>query len=275
MKKWLLTLGIPLVFMPAYADDLSSTTSKDGASDLAPARVTPRKPVAAPVEPAPQPAPAAAPLTPSTVTPQPAVKPVDITPAAAAPAPRAMPAAEPAPAKRSGDTGWFAGAGLGYSENRDYDCNNCGAAIGSLDDSGFAYKLFGGYRLHRNVALSAGYMDLADTKASGVGGAWNDKLEVEGFYAAVHGILPVTDKVDVFASVGILRWDQKVTFNGASRSFDGSDLMYGVGASYALNKTGAKVQLEWNRLNDIGTNDPNFGHIDDYDLVTVNLVFQF
>ena len=252
MKKLLLTLSLSLTVVPVYADALGPTEG----TDLPPARITPSKPVAAPVE-------------------APPVEAAPAAPAVTAPAPRAMPVAEAAPAVRASDTGWFAGAGIGYSENRDYECTGCGAAIGSLDDSGFAYKLFGGYRLHRNFALSAGYMDLADTRAAGVGAAWNDRLKADGFYAAAHGILPVTDKIDVFATAGFLRWDQKVTFNGTSGSFDGTDLMYGLGAGYALNKTGAKLQLEWNRLTDVGTNDPALGHIDDYDLFTLNLVYQF
>ncbi len=275
MKKLLLTLSLSLAVMPVHADELSPTTKKDAVGDLPPPRTSPSKPVVAPVEAAPvEVAPQA---TPTVEMPRPTPEPVvvaPVAPAETAPAPRTMPA-EAAPIARSGDTGWFAGAGIGYSENRDYDCTGCGAAIGSLDDSGFAYKLFGGYRLHRNFALSAGYMGLADTKAAGVGGAWNDKLEVDGFYVTAQGILPVTDKVDLFATAGFLRWDQKVTFDGSSGSFDGTDPMYGLGASYSFDNPGAKLQFEWNRLTDVGTNDPTLGNKDDYDLFTVNLVYQF
>jgi hypothetical protein len=277
MKKLLLTLSLALAAMPVYADELSPTSAKDAASDLPPPRTSPSKPVVAPVEAtrvevAPQAAPTVEKPLPTAA--EPVVVPA-ISPAETAPAPRTM-AAEAAPIARSPDIGWFAGVGVGYSENQDYGCIGCGAAIGSLDDSGFAYKLFGGYRLHRNFALAAGYMDLADTKAAGVGGAWNDKLKVDGFYVAAQGILPVTDKVDLFASAGLLRWDQNATFNGSSGSFDGADPMYGLGASYAFGKPGAKVQFEWNRLTDVGTNDPALGNNkDDYDLFTVNLVYQF
>jgi OOP family OmpA-OmpF porin len=276
MKNLLLTLSLMLAVMPVQADELSPTSAKDTASDLPPPRTSPSKPgapvEAAPVEVAPQAAPTVEkPLPPAA---EPVVVPA-VAPAETAPAPRTI-ATEAAPMARPTDTGWFAGVGIGYSENRGYACNGCGAAIGSLDDSGFAYKLFGGYRLHRNFALSAGYMDLADTRATGVGGGWNDKLKVDGFYAAAQGILPVTDKIDLFATAGFLRWDQNVAFNGSSGTVDGTDPMYGLGASYALNKPGAKLQFEWNRLTDVGTNDASLGNNeDDYDLFTVNLLYQF
>lgn len=264
MRSLLLTLSLSLAALPVHADEMTPTRSKDGI-DLPPPRVSTPKPApaAVPAEPAPV---VSAPVE----TPPPKAVEVASPPPVAKPAPAAL-----APVASAGDTGWFAGAGLGVSSNRDYECTGCGAAIGSLDDSGFAYKLFGGYRFGRHVAVQGGYLNLADTKAAGVGGAWNNKLEVDGFYAAVQGILPIDQAFDVFATAGLLRWDQKVTFNGGSGSFDGMDLMYGLGASYALNKTGAKVQVEWNRLNDVGANDINLGHRDDYDLFTVNLVYQF
>ena len=276
MKKLLLALTLSLAALPIYADEMSPTK---GGYDLPPPRTSKPKPPAAPVEAAP-----AIEAAPAVVTPPQPSPVVEMPPPrAATPEPVVMPAAAvpAARAARADDTGWFAGVGLGYSKNQDYDCNACGDPRTSLDDSGFAYKIFGGYRLHRNFALSVGYLDLADTKAASVGGSgeWNDRLKVDGFYAAAHGILPVTDKIDVFATLGALHWNQKVAFSSVpftdSGSFNGTDLMYGLGASYALNKPGAKLQLEWNRLTDVGTNDPDLGHTDDYDLFTVNLVYQF
>jgi OOP family OmpA-OmpF porin len=170
---------------------------------------------------------------------------------------------------------WFVGGGVGQSSNRDYECIGCGAPIGTLDDSGSASKVFGGYRFNRNIAVLGGYTDLADTDATGTGAAWTDKLEVHGFYVAAQAILPVNDYFDVFATVGFFRWDQTVTFNGASGSFNGTDPMFGVGASYYFMNSGVKAQFEWNRFLEVGTNDPFFGHLDDYDLFSLNLVLEF
>lgn len=170
---------------------------------------------------------------------------------------------------------WFVGVGLGQSENKDYECIGCGAPIGSLSDDGFAYKAFAGYRFNRYVAVQGGYVDLDDTTAAGAGAAWTDKLEVDGFYGALQGILPINESFDVFASAGLFHWDQTVTFNGVSGSFNGTNPMFGLGASYAFTQPGLKTQFEWTRFLDVGNNNPFFWHIDDYDLYTINLVYEF
>ena len=170
------------------------------------------------------------------------------------------------------ETGAYGGIGVGYSSNADYDCLGCGP-VTALDDDGAAYKAFAGYRMHKNFAASVGYANLADTDASGAG--FTDKLEVDGFYVAAHGIVPITDNMDLFATLGMFRWDQKVTFNVMSGSFDGTDVMYGAGFTYDVGKPSrVKVQAEWTRFADVGTHDPMLGHLDDYDLFTVNLVYQ-
>ena len=283
-RNLLLTLTLSLATLPAHADVLAPTIpGVKGAEDLAPPRVRAPKPEPMPAEAAPAvvtpPARAAeqAPAPPAPAAAAPQVKAAEEVPrpAAASLQPAAKPAAA-APAPRAAESGWFAGVGLGNSHNLDYNCIGCGAAAGSVDDSGFAYKLFGGYRFNTYLAVLGGYASLADTKAAGAGNAWTNKLEVDGFYGAVQGILPVTRAIDVFATAGLFRWDQDASFNASSASHDGTDLMVGLGASYALANTGAKVQLEWNRLNDVGSNAAGgLGHKDDYDLFTLNLVYQF
>jgi len=170
---------------------------------------------------------------------------------------------------------WFFGLGVGQSNNSDYECTGCGAPIGSLDDSDEAYKVFGGFKVNEGMALLAGYTDLGQTTATGAGAAWTDRLEVDGFYFASQAILPINESFEVFALAGLFRWDQTVTFNGASGTFQGTDPIFGLGASYLIPNTGLKAQVEWNRFFDVGTNDPTFGHIDDYDLYTINLVLEF
>ena len=170
---------------------------------------------------------------------------------------------------------WFVGAGVGQSSNRDYECTGCGAPIASLDDSGTGFKVFGGYKFNQHVAVLGGYANLADTDATGAGAVWTDTLEVHGFYVAAQAVLPINDVIELFAIAGMFRWDQTVTFNGASGSFNGVDPMFGLGASYYFPNAGVKAQVEWNRFLDVGTNDPFFGHIDDYDLYTINLVLEF
>jgi hypothetical protein len=174
------------------------------------------------------------------------------------------------------NAGWLVGSGAGTSRNQDYDCIDCGP-IGTVDDSGAGYKLFGGFRFHRNFAVLGGFARLADTEATGPA-PFTDLLEVNGPYVTAVGILPLGANFEFFGSVGVFRWNQDVTFNGASGSFTGTDLTYGAGAGWNFSAGGTPgfaVQLEWQQFKDVGTNDPFFGHVDDYGLTTLNVLYRF
>jgi OOP family OmpA-OmpF porin len=171
---------------------------------------------------------------------------------------------------------WLAGGGVGASVNQDYDCIGCGP-IGNVDDSGTGYKLFGGFQFHRNFAVVGGFAQLADTRATGPL-PFTDLLEVNGPYLTAVAILPLGSNFELFASAGVFRWNQDVTFNGASGGFSGTDLTYGAGAGWNFSPSGAPgfaLQIEWQRFTDVGTNDPLLGHIDAYGLTTLNVLYRF
>jgi OmpA-OmpF porin, OOP family len=172
--------------------------------------------------------------------------------------------------------GWLAGGGVGTSENKDYDCIDCGP-IGTVDDNGAGYKLFGGFQFHRNFAVVGGFAQLADTEATGPA-PFTDLLEVNGPYVSAVGILPLGANFELFAAAGVFHWNQDVRFNGTSGSFSGTDLTFSAGAGWnfsAFGTPGFSVQLEWQQFNDVGTNDPFFGHLDDYSLTTLNALYRF
>jgi OmpA-OmpF porin, OOP family len=172
--------------------------------------------------------------------------------------------------------GWLAGGGVGTSVNQDYDCIGCGP-IGTVDDSGTGFKLFGGFLFHRNFAVLGGFARLADTRATGPL-PFTDQLEVNGPYLTAVAILPLGANFELFASAGVFRWNQDVTFNGAGGSFSGTDLTYGAGAGWNFSPSGTPgfaLQVEWQRFTDVGTNDPLLGHIDDYGLTTLNVLYRF
>jgi hypothetical protein len=171
---------------------------------------------------------------------------------------------------------WLAGGGAGTSENQDYDCIGCGP-IGTVDDDGTGYKLFGGYRFHRHFAVVGGFAQLADTEASGPL-PFTDLLEVNGPYLSAVAILPLGRNVELFASAGLFRWNQDVTFNGTRGSFSGTDLTYGAGVGWNFSRSGVRgisLQVEWQRFTDVGTTDPLLGHIDDHGLTTLNVIYRF
>jgi hypothetical protein len=174
------------------------------------------------------------------------------------------------------DSGVILGLGLGESNLQDYRCDDCGAPIVSVDDQDTAWMVFAGYRFNPYVAVLGGYADLGKTTASGAGGDWQDRLEADGWFAAVRGILPLPANFEAHATLGMFWWNQKVTFTGIPPGkFDGNAPMYGLGVTYRFGpKKAMGVQVDWTRFKDVGTHDPDLGHKNDIDLYTVNFVYQ-
>src|SRR3954469_14589313 len=75
----------------------------------------------------------------------------------------AVPTLAMAQAKGNAELGFYAGASVGQSKS------DCGGSSGSCDDKDTAYRIFGGYKFHPNIAVEGGYSPLGETSAS-VGG---------------------------------------------------------------------------------------------------------
>lgn len=125
-----------------------------------------------------------------------------------------------------------------------------GAAVGSTspDEEGFdsdnGFKFTGGYRINKNIALEASYVDLGEFEADDdlvaaaeylSGTSLNGvSVEITGIELSVIGFAPVSDVVALFARVGVFNWDAdlvvETTFYGSgSVSEDGSDPFLGAG----------------------------------------------
>ena len=96
------------------------------------------------------------------------------------------------------DLGFYAGASVGQSKS---DCPSGGS---SCDDKDTAYRIFGGYKFHPNIAVEGGYAPLGET-STGVGTlgnvtaeandaktstALNPKRLISGVVAGLIPILP-------------------------------------------------------------------------------------
>ncbi|GAB3250658.1 porin family protein [Chitinimonas naiadis] len=93
-----------------------------------------------------------------------------------------------------------------------------------------------GYKFNQNFAVEGGYTGLKDHH--------NGSADEAANVRAV-GILPVTDKVDVFGKAGFAR-------TGTTLGSDAKDgFTYGVGASYKLDKNWA-LRADYDRLKDNG-----------------------
>ncbi|MBI5461973.1 MAG: porin family protein [Gammaproteobacteria bacterium] len=126
----------------------------------------------------------------------------------------------------------FVGAGIGKS-----DIDDSAHAV-SLDETDSAWKLYGGMMVTDNFGFEAGWADLGDASSGAV------DTETEAFYAAGVAAFPIVETFSVYGKVGFAFWDQDINTVG----YDGSDIMYGVGAKYIFADQ-FHARLEWEQFN--------------------------
>ena len=73
----------------------------------------------------------------------------------------ALPTLAMAQAKGNADLGFYAGISAGQSKS---DC----PGGGSCDDKDTAYRVFGGYKFHPNIAVEGGYSPLGETSGGSI-----------------------------------------------------------------------------------------------------------
>ena len=113
------------------------------------------------------------------------------------------------------------------------------ASIGQTDldvpsfDDARSLAISGGYKVNKNFALEASYIDLGESEDD-IDPIWT--VEIDGLNFSAVGILPVNEQVDLFAKAGMYMWDVSVSEAGFGEFYseDGTDLSYGFGASINL-----------------------------------------
>ncbi len=118
------------------------------------------------------------------------------------------------------------------------------------DEDDTAFKLYGGYQFHRNIAAEIGYSRLLDK-----GGVKVTAIEV-----VAVGIFPVANQISILGKLGFANVD----FKGPGGSTDSTDLTYGVGVQYDFNRNlGARAQ--WQRYDSEA----------EVDLFSIGIVYKF
>jgi OmpA-OmpF porin, OOP family len=137
-----------------------------------------------------------------------------------------------------------------------------GGGLGVNDDTESAWRLFGGYRAHRNLAVELGYIDLGDMTIGGApanGEAW----ELVGL-----GILPLNEQFSVYGKLGGYRGEAR----GGGIEETRNDLTFGIGGQYDVSRN-LGVRLEWQRYTDFGGGA--FGRVSDQDVISLNAIYRF
>ena len=149
------------------------------------------------------------------------------------------------------------------------------------DQKSGAFKLFGGYQLHRNFAVEAGYFNLGKfgfTSTTVPAGTLTGQIKLQGFNLDLVGSVPLTERLSALARVGVQSARARDTFTGtgavvvtnpnpsqrATNYKLGAGLQYAFGPSFLV-----RGEAERYRVNDA------VGNKGDVNLYSVSLVFPF
>jgi OmpA-OmpF porin, OOP family len=153
------------------------------------------------------------------------------------------------------------------------------------DNRGSAYRVFGGYQLHRYVAVEAGYVDLGKFNLTSTvvpAGTLERRSSVKGFDVGVVGLLPLTTKLVSFVRIGAFRSKRKEQLS-ASGSIEllptitdvnerQTKLTYGIGLTYDVTKN-VGLRGEWNQYRRY--NDALLETVSNINMVSLGLVYRF
>jgi OOP family OmpA-OmpF porin len=177
----------------------------------------------------------------------------------------------PFAASQAAAQGFYIGGSVGKS---DFDDNNAIPSLitsGTVDGSDTGFKIFGGYQFNQNFGVDLAWVDLGKASYSGTfsglpvtGGT----VKTLGLNVSAVGTLPLSSGFALFGKVGFFAWDAKAndTTGGVpfSGSQNGTDVSFGVGASYDFTKN-IGIRAEWERFKAEG----------DINLLSVGLVYKF
>lgn len=168
---------------------------------------------------------------------------------------------------QAADTGFYVGGSFGQSKVSDFNGSDLDAELATMgitsssstDDSDTGWKAFAGYRVMKYLAVEGAYTNFGEATANSIitapsTGVVNTTLEADAWTVSALGILPLGDKFSLFGRVGVNFWNIDVSATGtgggvtatASDSDEGTDWVYGVGATYSIT-TNLSVRGEWER----------------------------
>jgi OOP family OmpA-OmpF porin len=176
-------------------------------------------------------------------------------------------------------TGWYAGLDLGAGRTglsgSDIDgtlANQGVAGSSSIDKSGTAFGINGGYRLNRNFGVEAAWERLGsfDYRSSAGADTINGKLEANALSLAGVGFYPLTSAWSLYGKAGLAMTDAKLSASSASgatpvgsHSHTGSGLLIGAGVTYDFNP-GYFAKAGWDHYAKVGDASTGSADVDTY-----------
>ena len=149
---------------------------------------------------------------------------------------------------QAADSGFYLGGSIGQSTLK-VPSDVTDVPDFSEDDTG--YKLYGGYNWNMalfNLGVEAGYIDFGSPSGA-LDTDTTLKIDADGLNLVGMGGLNF-GPFDIYAKAGWVSWDASLSIGGIDPGFgvgslseDGTDLMYGLGARFALGKL--HIRGEW------------------------------
>jgi OOP family OmpA-OmpF porin len=168
--------------------------------------------------------------------------------------------------------GFYIGGSVGQSDFDDGNAIPDLITSGTVDGTDTGFKIFGGYQFNQNFGLELAWVDLGKASYSGTfqgipvtGGT----VKTYGLNLSAVGTLPLgSSGFSLFGKAGFYSWEAEANDTTGGLPFsgtqDGSDLSYGIGASYDFTKN-LGIRAEWER----------FKAVDNIDLLSVGVVYKF
>ncbi len=150
-------------------------------------------------------------------------------------------------AKADAYRGNYLGFGIGFA-SADADCDHDGF---NCDGDDTSIKLYGGRRIHENLALELSFQDFG--KLADEDGSTTRTADSRGINLSLHGIIPIDDFGYFYGKVGMMAWEadyRSSALPGAKVSNNGTDLTYGAGFAFTFDEK-YEIRIEYERLNEL------------------------
>jgi OOP family OmpA-OmpF porin len=178
---------------------------------------------------------------------------------------------------QNADTGGYVGLGFGQSN---IELNSTDFSyLRTKDETGSAFKIYGGQQFNKNLAVEIGYANLGKATGTGTLGfaTASDSYKASALTVAAVGLLPLGDSGFSFlgmAGLSVNMIEDKFVFGNISGTEKKSktDFYYGVGAKYAINKNFA-VRVQYENFGDAG--DEAQITRSKLDLTSLNVEYKF
>jgi opacity protein-like surface antigen len=156
------------------------------------------------------------------------------------------------------DNGFYLGASVGQANLKIDDLTDNTFADDDFDADDLAFKLIAGIRPLDWFGVEAAYVNFGEPEDTVLGQKL--KADGDGISAFAVGFL-ATGPVDLFAKVGLISWDSKIS---GSFDDDGTDLAYGAGAQFRVLGLSIRAEYEKFDISDV-----------DLDMISVGVTYTF